>query len=72
MAVFTKNGYRPRVGDRVKGKYSGREVEGIALEHPRYHRRPWIFQTRTGAVLCYILCDNGSKKAVYEIEEMIK
>ncbi|RLF07102.1 MAG: hypothetical protein DRJ64_03680 [Thermoprotei archaeon] len=68
MAVFTKNGYRPKVGDRVRAKTGKREVEGVVLEHPRLRGKPWVFQVRTGAVLCYIVCDDGERRAVYEME----
>ena len=58
---FTTEGYRPRIGDRVIGNWSKREITGRILENPRRPGKPWIFQSRTHtALLCYI--DTGGRK----------
>lgn len=69
MAVFIrKTGYYPKIGDKVRGKYSKRKIVGIVLPHPKKQTEPYIFSTRWGCVLCYIETEDGKKLAVNELE----
>jgi hypothetical protein len=70
MASFTKNGYQPQPGDQVTGRYGKHTLCGKVLPHPKQQGKPWVFQTRWGCVLCYIITDSGSKVAVNELEKI--
>jgi len=69
MAKFTVGGYHPRIGDRVEGLSGGRLYTGVVLEHPRHPRKPFVFSTPHGCVLCYIQAGNR-KVAVNEIRRV--
>jgi len=56
---FVIQNYRLKVGDRVVGNWSKREITGRILEHPRRPGKAWTFSTGT-ALLCYI--DTGIRK----------
>jgi len=56
---FAIAGYRLKVGDRVIGNYSKKEIAGVILEHPKRKGQPFVFSTRR-ALLCYI--DTGTHK----------
>ena len=69
MADFTKNGYQPKPGDRVTGRYGKHTLSGKILAHPKQPDKPFVFQTRWGCVLCYIQTDSGSKVAVNPVRK---
>ena len=71
MAKFAKDGYHPEVGDTVRGKYGKHTIEGIVLSHPKNSRKPWVFSTYGGAVLCYVLSSLTAKRyACNELEKI--
>ena len=69
MANFTKNGYRPRPFDIVKGMSGGRVVVGQVMPHPKHPASPFVFKSVTGAVLCFVW-DGERRRACYELEPL--
>lgn len=72
MASFTKDGYRPKPGDTVKAKYGKHIIEGVVLSHPKNPRKPWVFSTFGGAVLCKVKSSVTEKERACNELELVK
>ena len=74
MARFISNsapkGWYPQPHEWVEGISGKKKYVGRVVPARRNPRKPAIFQTPAGAVLCYIETEDGIKKACYELRPL--
>ena len=68
MATFSYVG-QPQPDELVSGLSGHHLIVGTVLPHPRDGRKPFVFSTRGGCVLCYVQDGSGKRWAINEIRK---